>query len=79
MKTIESLVSSSNSSNSSDFSWNKNSDFGRLLSQLPVNNIYEGIHAEVLAIIEEGLIVSKTLLLRRLSSEQRIFINRCSK
>lgn len=72
----ESIV---NGQSESNFSWNTKTEFGYILSQLPVNSTYEGIFYEILNMLEEGLKVTKTALLKRLTTEQRSFINRYSK
>lgn len=68
-----------NGQSESDFSWNTKTEYGYTLSQLPVNSTYEGIFYEILEMLQEGIAVTKTALLKRLTKEQKSFINRHSK
>lgn len=61
------------------FIWNKETEFGMKLSQLPVNNLFEQIYSEVLKMVNQEIKVTKTALLSRLTKEQKSFINKYSK
>lgn len=64
-----------------EFGWNFNreTEFGIILSQLPVNSLFEGIHRNICEMVREEVKVTKTALLSRLSKDEKSFINRHSK